>query len=292
MIRSCLKYIIFLLLFTIQGEAKSINQDIEYHADKGLTHYEGKSIQSSVEVVSWLIVIGFFVNLFPFVTWVKRQKPTSEFMMYQVRGSFTYFSVLAWLDAIEKGLGKPLKKQRILLANWQVITSRKKKPFAVFKPHVEKLLYLVSFGGNRRKVSFSRMRLYPRVVYIWSLIVFFVPVNYAVSYFTLDSSSYLTGILLGFFAGIIPGLFFFVATNAICNFILQLVGNFWINKKGDAGYLHELMHQFSGVYNGHWNTLEWDDNVRTEISGLDTSEETLEYIKTKLFSGKGSKGVW
>tara|TARA_B110000211_G_scaffold217644_1_gene261702 strand:- start:198 stop:1073 length:876 start_codon:yes stop_codon:yes gene_type:complete len=290
--RLYLRYIVFLLFFTFQGEAKRLHDYERQDTSEGLTYSEKKTVQSTVTTISWLIIIGFFINLIPFLQWIKKQKPTSEFMMYQVRGKFTYFSVLAWVDAIENGLGRQLKKKRILLANWQVVASRKKRPYAVFKPHVEKLLYLASFGNSPRLTAFSRMRLYPRIVYIWSLVILFVPVNYGVSYFTIETSNYFSGMMLGLMAGAIPSLLLFKVVKWVFNFTLEVVGISWIDSKGDAGYLHELMHQFSGIYNGHWDSIEWDDSMKASISGLDTSEETIEYIKTNLFSGKGSNGSW
>jgi hypothetical protein len=290
--RVYIKYIVFLLFCTFQGEAKRLH-DYENHAStERITYSEKTSVQSTVTIISWLIIIGFFINLIPFLQWIKKQKPTSEFMMYQVRGRFTYFSVLAWIDAIEDGLGKQLKKKRILLANWQVIAAQRNRPYIVYKPQVEKLLSLASFGESPRFTAFSRMQLYTRIVYIWSLVILFVPVNYAVAYFTMDTSNYFAGILLGLFAGVLPGFLFFIAVKWIFNFILEIVGISWIDSRGDAGYLHELMHQFSGVYNGHWDSIVWDDGMKNTISGLDRTKETMEFIKSNLFIGKGSQGSW
>lgn len=245
-----------------------------------------------LEGISWLIVIGFFVNLIPFVLWVNKQKPTSEFMMYQVRGRFSYFTVLAWLDAIENGLGKTLNRKRIQLANWQVISSQKRRSYAVFKPHIEKTLYLASFGVDPRSMAFSRMRLYSKIVYIWSLVILFIPINFFVFYFYKELSNYIIATIVGVIVGIVPGLMLFNLVKKIFNSILNSVANFRIRKKGDAGYLHELMHQFSGIYNGHWNTVDWNDTEKTKITGLDTTNETLDYIKFNLFKGKGSQGNW
>jgi len=289
-----LRYIIFLMLFSFQGKAQAPDYNTyEFKKEEqGLTYYQEKHLENTVLYLSWSIIIVFFVNLIPFILWIKKQKPTSEFMMYQVRGKFSYFSVLAWVDAIERGLGKPLKKQRILLANYYVISTQKNRPFAIYKPHIENALYLASFGENKRATAFHRMRIYPQIVFIWSIIILFVPVNYAVVHFTMETSSYGAGVFAGFFTGVVPGMFAFTVTKRISNSILKLVGNSWIKSKGDAGYLHELMHQFSGVYNGHWNPIKWDDSVKNKISGLDTSNETMDYINFAFFKGVGSKGSW
>tara|TARA_B100000795_G_scaffold240608_1_gene202875 strand:+ start:479 stop:1360 length:882 start_codon:yes stop_codon:yes gene_type:complete len=289
-----LSYMILLMLFSFQGKAQTLAyKTYEFEKEEqDLTYYRVEYLEKTLLYLSCSIIISFFVNLIPFIFWIKKQKPTSEFMMYQVRGKFSYFSVLAWVDAIEKVLGKPLKKQRILLANYYVISTQKNRPFAMYKRHTENTLYLASFGENKRATAFNRMRIYPQIVFIWSVLILFVPINYAVVRFSMETYSYGVGIFVGFFTGVVPGMFAFTFTKRIANYILNLVGKYWIRINGDAGYLHELMHQFSGVYNGHWNPIEWDDSVKNKISGLDTSKETIEYINFTFFKGGGSKGHW
>lgn len=286
-------HIVFVLLLANQGIAQvETYPEYEVLEYDGFSYSEKKVILKTAAYMSWTIIGAFFLFLVPFVLWVKKQKPTSEFMVYQVRGKYSYYTVLAWLDAIEKALGTELKKHRILLANYYVISKQKNRPFEMYKKSIEKSLNLLSFGEDRRRVAFQRMRIYPRIFYILNVLLLFVPVNYFVLVFTIDTESYVAGIFAGFFTGIVPGMMLFVVSKRIANSILLKVGNSWIKKQGDAGYLHEVMHQLGGVYNGHWRVLDWDDTTKTEISGLDTSNETMEYINFTFFKGGGSKGSW
>lgn len=213
-------------------------------------------------------------------------------MMYQVSGKFSYFSVLAWADAIEKRLGQSLKKQRILLANYHLISAQKNRPFAMYKRHTENTLYLAYFGENKIATAFKRMLTYPQIVFIWSVLTLFVPINYAVFRFSMLTYSHGSRVFADFFTGVVPGMFAFIFRKRLANYMLNLVGKYWRRIKVDAGYLHELMDQFSGFYNVHWSPIEWDDSVKNKISGLDTSKETIDYINFAFLKGGGSKVHW
>lgn len=247
---------------------------------------------SMMGYLSLLICVGFFINFIPFIRWVKKQKPTMELSLYQVRGKFTFFNVIAWIEVMEHSVGYEFKEERRKMSLFYQRALKRGKPFAIYANTVNEYLYMKSFGNSPRSIALKRMKLYPRVVYIWTLLLFFAPINYAVWYWKAETGSYAQGLATGFFAGLIPGWFLWGVGRMIMNSVLINVGNSWIRKRGDAGYLHELMHQFTGVHASYWAPLDWEDTWKTKISGLDGTDYTMGNINFKDSPQGGSQGSW
>lgn len=264
--------------------------------EAGISSYDARKknrmLTSIMGYFSLFLVLGFFINIIPFSRWIKRQKPTMELSLYQVRGKFTYFNVLAWIEVMEHSLGYVFKVERRKLSLFNERAIKRNKPFSIYTTKVNEYLYMRSFGDSPRSIALKRMKGYAKVVYAWNLLLFFTPINYAVWYWRAETGSYGTALFIGFFAGLIPGWILWGVGRWIINFILLEVGNSWIRSKGDAGYLHELMHQFTGAHNSYWAPLEWSDTSKTEISGLDGTDYTMGNINFKESSKGGSKGSW
>lgn len=252
----------------------------------------GRLSVTIVGYLSFFICLGFFVNFMPFAAWIKKQKPTMELSLYQVRGKFTYFNVLAWVEVMEHSLGCIFKAERRKLSLFNERAQKRNKPFSIYTTRVNEYLYMKSFGKSPRSIAFKRMKLYPRLVYVWTLLLFFAPINYAVWYWSEKTGSYSEGMKYGFFAGLIPGMFLWGVGRMILNSYLIGVGDLLIKRNGDAGYLHELMHQFTGMHGSYWAPLDWNDTSRTEISGLDGTAYTMGNINFEKTPMGGSKGSW
>lgn len=194
---------------------------------------------------------------------------------------------------MEKVLPQKLTRERKIIQGWKKKSDEERKPFYRYRSHVKNLLYLKSFGKNVRRTAFKRMALYPKLIYIWHWLMTLSVINCCSWYLLTDTHlNYMEVASISIVVGLIPALVIFNFGRTIISGLLVGDAKFCIREKGNAGFYHELLHQFDGVYNGYFDELEWNDSRKSKLSGLDGSAPTKAFIKSNYFKGGSSAGTW
>ena len=107
---------------------------------------------------NFLLSLFNLFYLIPFSFWVKNQTITSEILLYQIRGKFTFFNLKLWVEKIENKRGLRLNSLRKRLQLYANKSRDKGLSLRYYKSVITREIFKNSFGKKRRKVAFKRMR--------------------------------------------------------------------------------------------------------------------------------------
>lgn len=219
----------------------------------------------------WLFVIvyiGFWVNIYFFLKWAKKQPGSDEVFLYNVNGKYTYFNVLLWLDRLEEMYKKPLTKERKKIEDLYNKASKANKAISIYKNKIHDILLIKAFGPKMIRTAFSRMKLYSKVVFIWNVAIPLLVFNIFIQFFSIIMGQ-VQAAIVGVIIGIMVAAPLWLAPHLVLNDRLKSLLKKNLNKSSGPG-LRILMAHFYGVFGGvFWRDMYWIDGKSNWLVGPD-----------------------
>lgn len=217
-----------------------------------------------------LVLTAGALILLPVVLLVSvRKQLTDEILLYQVRGPYTFFNVKLWLQQIENHQKVKFNSVYKKLELFQANAERSGIKFGHYKDKIEKMMFSIAFGKQRRKTALSRMLPLTRSFMLTHLAIFFLPLFYAVLFWVKNAMEFDIAYFFGsVFCIAIVGCVFWVFSFIIINRAFVYTEYFMIKSRGEAGYLHIVTAQIAGYYKGIWPRNEVPAKAIMELSDI------------------------
>lgn len=208
-------------------------------------------------VLAVLVIVGFLVNIPFYIHWLKQQKPSRELFLYNVRGKYTYYSVLDLISRIENETGTKLKFERKKIAAFKAVCDKRNVPIKAYKKKIHRLLKDKAFGKKMMRTSFKRMPQYTKVTAVWNLLILLAIVNAFVNSFDPPGA---IGRLVLLVLGTLISIPIWLGVHRTFNSSLKGAAERWSESKKEPAGLHLAMAQFWGFTGGlFWKDLVWQE---------------------------------
>lgn len=242
-------------------------------------------ILTSLGLLLVIVVYGFQL-----VKWAKKQNSTLDIFLFQVRGRFSYYTVLEWINKIEIETPASLPEVSNYLEKIYRICLKKKKPIRLYKPKLDQLVEKKFFRKIKYYgVFFKRMKWPTKILMLLIMLWFLLPVIFMLQ-FSINVEKYPVGQLGGVIIGIVASIFFIPFWRLIRLPFKRALKNNKRNRE-DLGLLHEESYKLSSTLLGLIHPIPLLEMYNSKITGFDFVEESLKQIK-KDFGGGSSTGSW
>ncbi len=228
-------------------------------------NYEQRIFIADVIFFIFLACIVLLISIPFFIRWSQKQKVQNEILLYQIRGKFTYFNVLLWLEHIENHFSVKHNSIRKKLEAMRNAAVRNKGSLAHFyRGDIERMIFIPAFYAIPFWYGYEPPKL-------------------------MDNGQpfMLLGILMALITSFVMWLMIFY----IFNFIIYWVERYLVRRKGHAGYLHIISAQLDGFFKGIWYRSNFPQAALMKLSDITFEDKNTELV-FEDFEGGGSKGSW
>jgi len=244
--------------------------------------------------LAWIVLL---ISIPFFIKWSQKQKVQNEILLYQIRGKFTYFNVLLWLEHIENHFLVRHNFIRKKLETMRNTSIRNKGGIAHFyRADIERMIFNAAFGKRRRINAYKRMAPLTKFYVAVLLAILFIPAFYAIPFWygyeppkLMDNGQ--PFMLLGILMALITSLVMWLMIFYIFNFIIYWLERYLVRRKGHAGYLHIISAQLDGFFKGIWYRSNFPQAALMKLSDITFEDKNTEVV-FEDFEGGSSKGNW
>lgn len=258
-----------------------------YRIDDEVLHPENKWKAKYARIAVVIIALGFLINLPFFIFWAKRQKGSEEVLFYNVRGKYTYLSVLDWVARLERLNKCHLKAQRQRIEEAFNRAQKVNKSIRIYTRQIHDVMLIKSFGKKMIRTAFNRMATYTKIVYLWDIAIYLSIINATILSLSVEYDWGLA-VVLGVLAGNIVA--------APIWFVFHLIFNHWLKyvatkeiEKGKGVGLRIIMAQFYGGFAGLvWKDLHFIKGQSSWLIGPEYVGWGIGFSSFSSFSSGGS----
>lgn len=234
----------------------------------------------------FFLVLNMIMSLL-YIRWATNKKMTPEILLYQIRGKFTRYNVLLWLERIENELGYKQVGLRNKITKIAQSFNFRKRPFSEIKTKLTEVIEKKSFGKYKRITAFKRMHKNTKLLLFGFLLQIIGPVIVIIQLYS-HSMKFVFALMLGLTGGLfVSGLL----AISIYNFFYLLFASVTekvLKKNGHAGYLHISLVQLS-VFG--FKFYKCPQSVLMAITDIEI-ENGESHISFHNFKGNGAAGNW
>lgn len=270
---------------------------INYSGRRGipLTPDQWIFVQDIVDQILVLYLI-MLVSVPFFVVWTQKQRVTSEILLYQIRGKFTYYNVLLWIEQIERRFKTRLTSVRKKMELMNKNSEKRKKSIAHFyKGDITRLLFALSFGPKRRRCAYARMHRFSKFYVLSLLFIVILPFFYTITFWWgytapqgfKDKNFMLIGFLIALITGVTLWLFIYISFNITMYFVEMYL----VKRKGHAGYFHIFSAQMDGFFKGIWYRKPFPQAALMRLTDIEIKDGRTDIVFND-FKGGGAGGSW
>lgn len=286
-----LKIVIVLGLIVLSAVSIKANVlGIRFHTGSSTT-----PISKEERSVFWYLfkanAIFFVFNILVsivYIRWAAKQKITSEILLYQVRGKFTKYNLLLWIERIEGVIGKDLSKLKNKVGRLHKNARRSRLPVAVYRKKITKLIFKCAFGPNKKHTAFKRMHKNTKLLLISYLLQMVGSTVLIFKYLYQDGADVGLAIGLSIVSSLCLGIVFWLIIFSLLLLSFSIYTDILVEERGHAGYLHVSLAQLSMF---GWNFKAIPQRALMKLTDIEIENGKSKIVFTN-FRGGGSGGNW